>query len=147
MAVLVPAATAARLAKVRGLLGADQDGEALTAARLADRLVRKRLGVPWGEVLPPPAPAGPPAAPPAWREPTTWRQAAHLALQWPACLTAWEQASLASVLRFPFRSAKQRTVLDRLVHKARATAGAPVPAAPAAWHPPVPADADPPDAP
>ena len=39
-----------RLARLLGMVGSDHDGEALNAARLADRLVREH-GVTWHDVL------------------------------------------------------------------------------------------------
>src|SRR5512143_2409017 len=137
MAVLLPAAATDQLIKLLGMLGSVHDGEALTAARLADRLVRHRLKRTWGEVVqPPPTGASEPKPPRVWHEPVTWQEAARRAAQWPECLTAWEQDFLASVIRRPRLSAKQLAVLDRLVRKARGTAGVREPTDPTAWHPP-----------
>jgi hypothetical protein len=41
-----------RLARVCGLLGSDHDGEALAAARQAEK-IRKKLGLTWEELLVP----------------------------------------------------------------------------------------------
>src|SRR5512134_3797382 len=124
MAVPLPTAVADRLIKLLGMLGSVHDGEALTAARLADRLVRHRLKRTWGEVVqPPPTGASGPEPPRVWHEPVTWQDAARRAAQWPECLTEWEQGFLVSVVRFPRLSNKQLAVLDRVVRKARGTAG------------------------
>src|SRR5512135_1305838 len=149
MATRLPADVADRLSKLLGMLGSVHDGEALTAARLADRLVRDQLRLSWGEVLLPQGRAASGADPPRrWREPVTWQEAARLAAQWPEALTPWERGFLVSVIRSPRPSAKQLAILDRLVRKARATAGVDEPADPTAWHPPAesPAAPDPPEA-
>ena len=41
-----------RLARVCGLLGSEHDGEALAAARQAEK-IRKRMGLTWAELLVP----------------------------------------------------------------------------------------------
>jgi hypothetical protein len=45
-----------RLARLLGMLGSDHDGEALAAARMAERL-RRQAGTTWFEILASPAPA------------------------------------------------------------------------------------------
>ena len=47
--------SAARLAKLAGMIGSDHDGEALNAARAATRLLASN-GLTWGEALAVPAP-------------------------------------------------------------------------------------------
>src|SRR5512135_1224870 len=137
MATRLLADVADRLSKLLGMLGSVHDGEALTAARLADRLVRDQLRLSWGEVLLPQVQgASGPDPPRRWREPVTWQEAARLAGQWPEALTAWERGFLVSVIRSPRPSAKQLAILDRLVRKARGLAGVREPADPTAWHPP-----------
>ncbi len=147
MAVHLPAEAADRLIKLLGMLGSAHDGEALTAARMADRLVRDHLKLTWGEVIQPQGRgASGPDSQRVWREPVTWQDAAQLAAQWPECLTEWEQGFLVSLLRFARLSDKQLAILDCLVRKARGTAGVREPADPTAWHPP-PEPPPPPDQP
>src|SRR3954469_5039729 len=82
MAVILPAAVADRLVKLLGMLGSVHDGEALTAARMADRLLRHQLKLTWGEVVQPlPTRASGPEPPRVWHEPGTWQEAARLAAQ------------------------------------------------------------------
>lgn len=70
----LPDDTRARLARLLGMLGSHHDGEALNAARLADRLVRSS-GLTWTEVLSPP-PALDPQPDEAFAEwPGGWRGA------------------------------------------------------------------------
>src|SRR3954468_18633754 len=137
MAVILPAAVADRLIKLLGMRGSVHDGEALTAARMADRLVRHQLKLTWGEVVQPsPTGASSPEPPRVWHEPGTWQEAARLAAQWPECLTEWEQDFLVSVVRYPRVSEKQLAILNRLVRKARGTAGVREPADSTTWYPP-----------
>ncbi len=137
MVAVLSADMAERLAKLLGMQGSVHDGEALTAARLADRLVRDQLKLTWGEVIQSPARGSSGPGPPrVWREPQTWQDAARLAAEWPECLTDWERGFLVSVLRFARVSDKQLAILDRVVSKARGTAGVREPADPTAWHPP-----------
>ena len=89
MAAVLPAEIADRLIKLLGMLGSAHDGEALTAARLADRLVRDQLKLTWGEVIPSPATRSCAPEPRVWREPATWQDAARLAAHRPECLTEW----------------------------------------------------------
>jgi hypothetical protein len=44
--------TRLRLARLLGMIGSDHDGEALNAARMADRLVREK-GLTWDDVIAP----------------------------------------------------------------------------------------------
>src|SRR5512135_3533277 len=114
MAPQLPADVADRLSKLLGMLGSVHEGEALTAARLANRLVRDQLRLTWSEVILPQVRGASGLDPPRlWREPVTWQEAARLAAQWPEGLTAWERDFLVSVLRFSRPSAKQLAILDR----------------------------------
>src|SRR3954454_15016442 len=114
MAVILPATVADRLIKLLGMLGSVHDGETLTAARMADRLVRHQLKLTWGEMVQP-SPTGASGQPPrVWHEPGTWQEAARLAAQWPECLTEWEQGFLVSVVRYRGVSEKQVAILYRL---------------------------------
>jgi hypothetical protein len=63
-----------RLARVCGLFGSDHDGEALAAARQAEK-IRKKVGLTWEELLVP-FPRQRAADPPP-EELTDWRWACH----------------------------------------------------------------------
>jgi hypothetical protein len=67
-----------RLARVCGLLGSDHDGEALAAARQAEK-IRKKVGLTWEELLvssPRPRSEDPPP-----EDLTDWRSACHFCLE------------------------------------------------------------------
>jgi hypothetical protein len=76
-----------RLARVCGLLGSDHDGEALAAARQAEK-IRKKLGLTWEELLVPPTRQR--AADPPPEDLTDWRSACHFCLERYWSLTSWE---------------------------------------------------------
>src|SRR5690242_17855475 len=106
-----------RLARVCGLLGSDHDGEALAAARQAEKL-RKKLGLTWDELLVPPTRQR--AADPPPEELTDWRLACHFCLERYWLLTSWELDFVATVARYTKPpSAKQLIVLQRLVARCR----------------------------
>jgi hypothetical protein len=95
-----------RLAAVLALLGSPHDGEALAAARTAERL-RARAGATWADLLAPLPAAKPERA--AWRA-TVAQCRAH-----PELLTPWETrflAGLAAYRRGP--SERQAVILARI---------------------------------
>jgi hypothetical protein len=108
----------AKLAAVLGMIGSAHDGEALNAARLADRLVRQ-TGLTWRDIL-----SEPPGQLPTPRLPMSWRDTVSACLRRPAHLSAWEAQFLRSLARFPRLSARQtaclRSIADRVLAEAAA---------------------------
>jgi len=106
-----------RLARVCGLLGSEHDGEALAAARQAEK-IRKKLGLTWDELLvPSPRPR---LADPPPEDLTDWRSASHFCLARSQWLTSWELNFVATVARYTKPpSAKQLIILHRLVARCR----------------------------
>jgi hypothetical protein len=112
-----------RLARVCGLFGSDHDGEALAAARQAEK-IRKKVGLSWEELLVPSTrghgstrqrPGDPPP-----EDLTDWRWACHFCLERYHSLTSWELDFVATVARYTKPpSAKQMIVLRRLVARCR----------------------------
>jgi hypothetical protein len=102
-----------RLARVLGMLGSAHDGEALAAARQAERL-RAEAGLTWAEIVIRALPA--PSSPQPCRYPVA-EATAFLFEHW-ELLTDWEIDFVESLRRqrYPL-SQKQREVLDRLVVK------------------------------
>ncbi len=97
------AADRARLAKLLGMIGSSHDGEALAAARLADKLIRDRR-LRWHDIF------GVPAADPQLDD---WRTAATACVRLgPGVLT-----DLEITFAFPRCSDKQLGILRRLVDK------------------------------
>ena len=106
-----------RLARVCGLFGSDYDGEALAAARQAEK-IRKKLGLTWEELLVPPTRQRSKDPPP--EDLTDWRLACHFCLEHYWLLTSWEQDFVATVARYTKPpSAKQLIILQRLVARCR----------------------------
>ena len=106
-----------RLARVCGLFGSEHDGEALAAARQAEKL-RKKVGLTWEELLvPSPRPRS--GEPPPEDLPN-WRWACHFCLERYWLLTSWELDFVATVARYTKApSAKQMIILQRLVARCR----------------------------
>ena len=106
-----------RLARGCGLFGSDHDGEALAAARQAEK-IRKKVGLTWEELLmPSPRPR---AADPPPEDLTDWREACHFCLERYHSLTSWELNFVATVARYQKPpSAKQLRILQRLVARCR----------------------------
>ena len=112
-----------RLARVCGLFGSDHDGEALAAARQAEK-IRQKVGLTWEELLVPsprghgstrPRPSDPPP-----EDLTDWRWACHFCLERYHSLTSWELDFVATVARYTKPpSAKQMIILRRLVARCR----------------------------
>jgi hypothetical protein len=99
-----------RLARVCGLFGSDHDGEALAAARQAEK-IRQKVGLIWEELLVPFT--RPRAADPPPEKLTDWRWACHFCLERSRSLTSWELNFVATVVtstgafRPPFPSRDQ----------------------------------------
>jgi hypothetical protein len=93
-------------------VGSMHDGEALNAARLADRLVRN-CGLTWAEVLAPPEPAVAPSSDNlliGW--PAQWRSALRMCGQCGALLGGQERSFLQSLATYKRRpSPRQLTWL------------------------------------
>ena len=88
-----------RLAGILGMLGSNHDGEAVAAARAAERL-RRELGTTWQDLLVPPS--GPAPSPPP--SPMGWRQAAvFCATQRRVPLSDWEMRFTHEVARYAGR--------------------------------------------
>jgi hypothetical protein len=106
-----------RLARVCGLFGSDHDGEALAAARQAEK-IRKKLGLTWDELLAP-SPY-PQVADPPPEELADWRWACHFCLERYHSLTSWKLDFVAIIARYQKPpSAKQLRILQRLVARCR----------------------------
>jgi len=109
-----------RLARVCGLFGSEHDGEALAAARQAEK-IRKKVGLTWEELLVP-FPRQRSTDPPP-DELTDWRSACHFCLERYWSLTRWELDFVAIVARYQKPpSAKQLIILHRLVARCRSAA-------------------------
>jgi hypothetical protein len=120
--------TRLRLAKLLGMMGSDHDGEALNAARMADRLVHES-GVTWFDVV-----ATPMLPEPKW---SWWtddetladfadcRAACRFCLRRRDLLTRWEQEFLPDIMRFLSLSEKQVAVLRKLVLRVMAAGEVP----------------------
>ena len=110
-----------RFAKLLGMLSSRHDGEALAAARQAERL-RADAGLTWPEILVPRL-----SAPQTKPKPEDQiADAIRFSLRHSEVMTEWEEEFLNSIAgqEFPL-SEKQFAVLDRLFKKAqRAAAGA-----------------------
>jgi hypothetical protein len=110
-----------RLARILGMMGSDHDGEALAAARLAERL-RREADATWSEIIVPTLP--PPDDPaPAFRTPD---DAIDYLRDHPDLLTPWERGFIRSLAerRRARLSDKQLAVLARLAVKCRRSARA-----------------------
>ena len=106
-----------RLARVCGLFGSEHDGEALAAARQAEK-IRKKMGLTWEELLVP-SPRRRSKNPPP-DDLTDWRLACHFCLERYWLLTSWERDFVASVARYKKPpSAKQMIILHSLVARCR----------------------------
>jgi len=106
-----------RLARVCGLFGSDYDGEALAAARQAEK-IRKKVGLTWEELLVPSTRQK--SADPPPEDLTDWRWACHFCLERYRSLTSWELNFVATVARYTKPpSAKQMVILQRLVARCR----------------------------
>jgi hypothetical protein len=95
----------AKLAAVLGMCGSAHDGEALTAGRMADRMVRG-AGSTWVQVL-----AAEPDRP---EQCDCHRCIAERLLGQARQLTDWELEFCCALVRRERASAKQRAVLDKL---------------------------------
>ena len=106
-----------RLARACGLFGSDHDGEALAAARQAEK-IRKKVGLTWEELLMPFTRQR--TADPSPKDLTDWRWACHFCLERYHSLTSWELDFVATVARYTKPpSAKQMIILQRLVARCR----------------------------
>jgi hypothetical protein len=103
-----------KLAKGLGLLGSAHDGEVLSAARMANTLVRS-AGVTWHQLLDPKVPV-----PGAELDVAAWKDSIVSAcLSRPDLLTDWELDFLISLRRFRQLSPKQSQILGRIFSKVR----------------------------
>jgi hypothetical protein len=112
------AADRQRLAKLLGMAGSQHDGEALNAARLANRMVRER-GITWFDVMLPPEDRH--SQQQATADPSQdWRRTASACSRFPHLINRWEHEFLSGLPRFPRLSRKQRGCLDAIVVRLRA---------------------------
>jgi len=103
-----------KLAKVLGLLGSHHDGEVVSAARMANQMVRT-AGVTWHQLLDAKVPV--PGAEPdvaALKD-----SIVSACLSRPDLLTDWELDFLISLRRFRQLSPKQSQILGRIFSKVR----------------------------
>jgi hypothetical protein len=100
-----------RLAKLLSLISSTYDGEALAAARAADRFVRS-LGLTWSDVL---DHSG--ESETNRNSVTPWRQQAGACLAQPGSLRPWEIGFLRNVLTSTKLSAKQRSVIGQIADR------------------------------
>ena len=99
-----------RLARLLGMCGSNSDNEALSAARLADRLIRAR-GVTWFGALSVPEPEEEDQA-------DDWREAARCCARFGAgILTAWEVSYCRSLTGFGRISGRQEGILRACIEK------------------------------
>ena len=104
-----------RLAKLLGMMGSAHDGEALAAARQAERL-RAEAGLTWGEILLPRLPA--PRR--QHHHVETFADAIEFVLDNEQELTAWERDFARSLRRqLSPVSTKQIAILDQILSKVR----------------------------
>ena len=104
----------ARLARVLGMLGSAHDGEALAAARQAERL-RADAGLTWADIVIPRLPA-----PARARPVNSVADAISFVLQHDDILSAWEADFIRSVAaQKNALSPKQIAIVERLVSKAQ----------------------------
>jgi hypothetical protein len=98
-------------------LGSDHDGEALAAARQAEK-IRTKVGLTWDELLVPSI--RPRSVDPPPEDLTDWRWACHFCLERSRSLTRWELNFVATVVRYKKApSVKQLIILQRLVARCR----------------------------
>jgi hypothetical protein len=107
-----------RLARLLGMVGSVHDGEALAAARLADKLVR-RCGLTWADVFAPPEPALAPSSGNlliGW--PAQWRSAVRMCGRYETSLGDRERSFLQSLATYKRRpSPKQLTWLRSIAER------------------------------
>ena len=111
-----------KLSKILGMLGSDHAGERASAGAAADKLVRD-AGLSWPDVIGTGAPVGGLVDYRIWREPRSDRESAAIALKFSEVLSDWEIGFCEKIIKLSRVSAKQRTILDRLVAKAREFSG------------------------
>ena len=119
----LPPAIFDRLVKILGRLGSIHDAEVVAAARHATRILQQH-GHTWSDLprlaVPPPIPGSlrpRPAPPPASGD---WHADATVCLRRADLLTEWERAFVATLTGRRRLTAKQQTVLAKLVERVRA---------------------------
>jgi hypothetical protein len=112
------AVTVPKIAQCLAMMGSAHDGEALNAARAAERL-RVQLGLQWADLL-----TNPPIEPPKRQETPSrdgvdplhgrdWRAVAAACGRHRTFLNTWEATFIDGLHRFPRLSQKQRDALAR----------------------------------
>jgi hypothetical protein len=114
-------ALASKLVKVLGLLGSAFDGEITAAGRKAHSMLQD-AGLIWDDVIVPaaPRPEQPRLSSRRWRRPVSPSDSAALCLQWPEVLDDWETRFCRSIANQRRISAKQATILARIIGKVEA---------------------------
>jgi hypothetical protein len=102
----------AKLAAVLGMMGSVHDGEALAAARTAERM-RRDAGLSWQELLN----ANQRVDNQAPTAPVSWRQTVAECLNRRGSLRTWEAGFLESLSGFPKISPKQRNCLEAIANR------------------------------
>lgn len=108
-------ATREKLAAVLGMLGSEHDGEALNAARAAEK-TRKDMGLKWHQLLAP-QPQQEWAGPRYDSATTNWREQVRRCVDHFSRLTLWEQQFVSSLSRLRRLSEKQAAILERIAAK------------------------------
>jgi hypothetical protein len=108
-----------RLSKLLGMVGSAHDGEALNAAKLADRLVRDR-GATWDDALTPEGDGAKCSRRSSQSEPRSWRAVAANCGRYPLLLDKWETEFINGLHRFAVLSAKQQTKLTTIAARLQA---------------------------
>lgn len=104
----------AKLAAVLGMLGSDHDGEALAAARTAERL-RREAGVTWHDLLT--MPAAPATEAHTARDEIGWRAALAICRAHRGELTPWEMHFVDTLASYRRPTPRQLSVLARIFAK------------------------------
>jgi hypothetical protein len=110
MNAILPPVERKRLSKLLGLLASDYDGEVLSAAKHASKLVQS-VGMSWDEIIGESQASSIREAP----QPTGWRQTVVECLRQADRLSDWEFSFLSSLSgsSFPRPTQKQQACLDR----------------------------------
>jgi hypothetical protein len=103
-----------KIAAVLGMMGSEHDGEALAAARMAERL-RLQIGATWSELLTERPPQPQPHRTTYRASPIrTWRDTCAELVKRKGCLNHWEVGFVSRLPDFRVLSVKQRRILDEI---------------------------------
>ena len=111
------AAERERLARILGMTGSAHSGEALNAARMANRILRES-GANWFDALSAPKPEEPESGEDQFAAWGGWRAAARtVALHGGGLISEWERRFALSLTAFPRISPKQEALLRDITRK------------------------------